>query len=360
MKGIISLVGLFFTGIVSSVQACFTDEFQAIWNEYQRQGLEEQYALYGRFFQDHCARLTQLWGRPVKIGVISCRLTAAGGPHCISKPEINEDVVTFNICWLDAPNEDGDFSDPAAAAYWKSAARPIIQNGTIIAIGETILQGLSVMRPPVVFLHELTHLLLRMDFILNFPEWTPDLIQRENSQFEHVYSRYILGILADIDLRFSMFMAPDREPDCCSCCGLFSRGPSQEQLAAEALAERCYRCWGGIDEILVIMGVKLVLEGEEYVLGETMLLRKLAALQGLTINFVCWSHQLTFLPNPLDPESQIESPRELDLCPDLFLHHRDAFMALCHHLSWDDILQVEESQEDAAAVAGTIPIFPDD
>ena len=85
------------------------------------------------------------------------------------------------------------------------------------------------------------------------------------------------------------------------------------------------------------MGVRLVLEREEHVLGETMLLRRLAALHGLPINFVCWSHTLAlFSEDPL-VITVIESPDE-----ELIVAHRDAFMALCHHLGWDDVFPAPE------------------
>jgi hypothetical protein len=176
---------------------------------------------------------------------------------------------------------------------------------------------------------------------------------------------------------FQIFMIPEVDPDCCTC---FCRRYTQERASAEALARQCNRCWGGIDEVLVIMGVKLMLEEEEYVLGETMLLRRLAALHELPTNFVCWSHQMTFLPKKKvqkgrsksprkTRKSRIEPPRKSDLCSDLFSQHREAFMALCHHLGWreeedktvadvaDDLdtSEEEEEEEDSAAVEEASP-----
>ncbi|MDR2420471.1 MAG: hypothetical protein LBD40_04185 [Puniceicoccales bacterium] len=216
---------------------------------------------------------------------------------------------------------------------------------------EEILRALSVMRPPVVFLHELTHLLLRVEFILEEPDlsrWMPEEIRDRNSFFESAYSRYIMRWLLRIHLKFQIFMLPEVDPDCCTC---FCRRYTQERANAEALVRRCGICWGGIDEIFVIMGVRLMLEGKEHVLGETILLRKLAALHQLPTNFVCWSHQLIFLPVPGDPESRIEPPRESDLFPHLFFQHREAFMALCHYLGWGEGMEEEVPVADDLATA---------
>jgi hypothetical protein len=189
-----------------------------------------------------------------------------------------------------------------------------------------------------------------MEFILTDPlRWTPEEIYGRNSFFESSYSNYIMQRLLEIHDGFHIFTVSEVDPDCCTC---FCERYTQKRANAEALARQCSRCWGGIDEILVIMGVKLMLEGKEYVLGETMLLRKLAAAQnGLPTNFVCWSHQLTFLPAPANPTGPIESPNPSGLCSQLFFNHRAAFAKLCQHLDWGDALEEE------AAAAGPIPVF---
>jgi hypothetical protein len=126
-----------------------------------------------------------------------------------------------------------------------------------------------------------------MEFILEQPNllrWTPEEIHDRNPFFEFAYSKYIMQRLIAIHPGFRIFMVPEVEPDCCTC---FSKCYTKQQADTEDLARQCSQCWEGIDEILVIMGVKLALNREEHVLGETMLQRKLAKLQGLSTDFVC-------------------------------------------------------------------------
>ncbi|MDR3143702.1 MAG: hypothetical protein LBT57_02560 [Puniceicoccales bacterium] len=340
MKSAALLLGLLVTvRSISPTHACFAT-FQEVWAGYFQQELREEYTLYGKFLDDRCQRLSQLWEKAVSIGVIPCNRQDLGSqcsaPHCISKPVITDEAVIFNIGWLDSI-QGGNVSDPGTAAYWELAARPLMRRGRIIESGnEEVLRACSLMRPQIVFLHELTHLLLRMEFILEpRSRWTPEDIRNRNSVFESAYSHYIMQRLLHISPRFSIFMVPEADPDCCTC---FCVRYTPERATAESLARQCGICWGGVDEVLVIMGVKLILNGKAHVLGETMLLRKLAALHGLSPHFVCWSHQLTFLPNPEDPESTVEPPRESLLCSHLLFQHRDAFMALWRHLGWDDVI----------------------
>jgi hypothetical protein len=169
MKNATLLLGLLVTaGSISPMHACFLDTFQRVWAGYSQQELKEEYTLYGQFLRDRCQRLSQQWRKPVKIGVIPCNRQDLGSqcsaPHCISRPVITDEAVVFNVGWLNSP-EGGDMSDPGTAAYWELAARPIMQDGIIKCRNKKILKAFSIMRPQVVFLHELTHLLLRMEFI---------------------------------------------------------------------------------------------------------------------------------------------------------------------------------------------------
>jgi hypothetical protein len=61
-----------------------------------------------------------------------------------------DEEVTFNIGWLDIPR-GGELDDPATAAYWELAARPLIMQQGIIDRDEEVLGTRSIMRPEVVF-----------------------------------------------------------------------------------------------------------------------------------------------------------------------------------------------------------------
>lgn len=133
---------------------------------------------------------------------------------------------------------------------------------------------------------------------------------------------------------------------------------------AAALVATYQASWGGRNEILVIMGVKLILEGEAYVLGETRLLRKLAMRRSLSPDFVCWSHNVAF-PKEENPE-EIEPIRLLPLGSALFETHHDAFMTLCHYLEGEGkyipFIPPEafypQEEEDVIAT-DPVPIFPE-
>jgi hypothetical protein len=198
-----------------------------------------------------------------------------------------------------------------------------------------------------------------MDFILNLPEgaavkWTPENICKHNAEFESQYRKWIVGNLSAVHANFSAFVRPDFD----------------SPTPGDSLARQYEQCWGSPDEIFVIMGAKLMLEGQAHVLGETMLLRKLAIQHGLSPDFVCWCHHVSF-PKKEAPEEIEPIQNLLYLGSVLFETHRDAFMSLCHYLEGQDYIPLispgefypkeeeEEDQEEAAA-AGPIPIFPED
>jgi hypothetical protein len=310
MKSLISWLAFFGTAIsVCQVQACFTSEFQRIWDSYAQGELAEEYELYRRFLVDRCQQLSVQWARccsfrTVQIGIVANSMPQFAGLQM----SFFGNIVTFNIGWF----MGGRPEYPEVAEVLMSTVRPLIRPDWQIDINDVpFLSQISRPIPCVTLLHELTHLLLRMDFILTHLEWTPEAIRGSNGMFEASYQQWVVIQLLQPIHRDFLASTED-----------------------EKIVDRYDHCWGGRDEILVIMGVRLMLEGQAYVLGETMLLRRLAALHGLPTNFVCWSHFLAFFSKNPPAITLAESPDE-----GLFsATHRTAFIALCHHLGWNDVL----------------------
>jgi hypothetical protein len=226
--------------------------------------------------------------------------------------------VTFNIGWF----VGGGQEYPDIEKFLTSLAiRPLLRPEGILDVSDgDFLSHSSRPIPCVTFLHELTHLLLRMDFILTHPEeWSPRRIENEKEEFEAAYQKWIVSLLSTI------------HPDFSKCIAVCSSNENEK-----ALASLYQTCWGGRDEIFVIIGVKLSLEGQEYVLGETRLLRAIAQQKGLPPSFIGWSHDFAFFAD--DPDLPIIKPRSFAFSEQLWNTHHEAFRALFHDLGWDDIL----------------------
>jgi hypothetical protein len=311
------------------MQACIlTSAFQRVWDFYAKgeflQGgqeedpyrwfLQEEYALYQLFLEDRCQKLSRHWQRICVLRNIQIDIASNSIPQYQGlSVSFWGTIATFNIGWfigkLPEYTEIGEILI--------SAARPLIKRNWQIEIEDGFLLRSSRLPPCITFLHELTHLLLRMDFILTSQDWDPSSIQSNVSVFEHAYQAWVVQLLRSIHEDFS------------SCLSL---NPFDELDAAYQAS------WGGRDEILVIMGVKLMLNGVAHVLGETMLLRRLAALHSLPTDFVCWSHTILSFPgSDGDPMIILDEP-VLNSSRLLFEHHKTAFMALCRHLGWDDVI----------------------
>ncbi|MDR2419862.1 MAG: hypothetical protein LBD40_00865 [Puniceicoccales bacterium] len=333
MKKLVSLATVI---VMCQMQACFTPAFQEVWTSYAQEELAEEYALYQRFLVDRCQQLSVHWQRCCSCSLrgIQIDITPNSMPQYqgISISFFGS-TVTFNIGWFKGkpPEYLG------IAEFLMSAARPLIKGNWQVEITDGSFLHSSRLRPCVTFLHELTHLILRMDFILSSEEWPPNRIQSEVGAFEYAYQTWVVALLSSIHGDFSSCLSLDPFND----------------------VSNIYQAsWGGRDEILVIMGVRLMLEGQSYVLGETMLLRKLAALHGLPTNFVCWSHAvLSFPDSDESPMITLDAP-SLHTSLLLFDFHKIAFTTLCHHLGWGEGME-KEIQEDTVAT-GPIPVFPED
>jgi hypothetical protein len=390
MKKLVKLIPFATTVVVCQMQACFTPAFQSVWDFYAkgeflqedqeennlyRQFLQEEYGLYQRFLIDRCQQLSMHWQRCCSLRQIQIDIVSDSMPRYQGlSVSFFGGTVTFNIGWFRGKPPEYDGIDK----FLMAAARPLIKENWQIEIADGSLLRSSRLQPCVTFLHELTHLILRMDFILAHGLTLDHVlhgIQEEpegtKKSFEEAYQIWVVDLLSStIHRNFSLCLSLDPFDD----------------------VNNAYQaCWGGRDEILVIIGVRLMLEGEEHVLGETMLLRRLAQLLGLPSNFVCWSHTiLSFSDSDGNPMIVLDRP-SLEMSLFLFELHKIAFMALCHHLGWDDVLppllliplgpraaaaatpllsseeeepaaesQASESQEDAVAAAGPIPISSDD
>lgn len=329
--------------------ACFTPAIQMAWSSARDTeagseilGIEEDYELYFQFFEDRGKRLGQLWEKPVHVNVIPCTSQQLPLPHCISKPEIDDERIIFNIAWFD--NQDtrpeADRVITATTDYWRQNARPLIvpllpdtspffvcpldNPPSIELMNGSFLAERSRTIPPVVLLHELTHLLLRMEYILD--QKLPLRFVRENNrQFEEEYQKWIVeNILKKI------------HPDFATC--LASEGgswfPSQPSEESRRIADRYQDCWGCRDEICVIVGVKLLLQGKEYVLSETMLLRKIAQKRELSSNFICWSHCCCELSEEGEEITSKPSSKDIRnmLYKDLLTRHMQAWHNLFSYL----------------------------
>jgi hypothetical protein len=178
MKRLTSIELSFFAVMAAyQAQACFTPEFQGVWDSYAHGELAEEYALYRRFLADRCERLSEAWARccscsfrKIQIGIIVSSMPQFSG---LQMSGFLGDTVTFNIGWFIG----GKVTYPGIAAILELFVRPLIRSGWWIDVGDDdaslLRQRVSVPIPSVTFLHELTHLLLRMDFILSHPQWTP-------------------------------------------------------------------------------------------------------------------------------------------------------------------------------------------
>ena len=301
--------------------------------------LQEEYGLYRQIFYDRCRKLQQLWRKEIHIDVVPCS-NIGGIPHCISKPEVSGDSssVTFKIAWFDDQiNRDVHLPEDmlmATSSYWVKLVRPLVipfllfpSDSLPEPMDGRFLERRSKMIPPVVLLHELTHLLLRLDFILD--KRSPvELVCNENHQFEQVYQQWIAQTLQKIHKDFRMSLLPLSK----LLSSLFS--PSAAEIA---VADQYQNCWGGRDEIFVIVGAKFSLNGKEHVLGETRLLRKIAQNRGLPSNFICWSHcnarcsedegyAITAVPSSAGGQANFYKG--------LFIEYKEAWLALFSYLGF--------------------------
>jgi hypothetical protein len=275
----------------------FTENFRRIWQRCQNESREEigheegliaEYDLYFRFLEDRCRRLEELWKNNAQIDIVPCgtRDVLTPVPHCVVNPVIikNGSVITFRIAWfLDYFGQAPRPQDTTGSAFWEKIIRPLLitppplsfslvsplsvtptsppplgplSDAALIPTLEKIfLTNRSRMLPSVVLLHELTHLLLRMDFILakSLP-----ITFCKNRQFEQDFMKWIVEeVLCKIHPKFRGSLS---RPSATTGWELFplSYGRSQPTAtAADFQIVNLYQdCWGARDEILVIIGVE--------------------------------------------------------------------------------------------------------
>jgi hypothetical protein len=352
-----------------------TDNFRRIWQRCRDDSIQEinpdsigltaEYDLYRQFLEDRCGKIEGLWGKHIQIDIVPCGSEAAPTPvpHCVVDPIIieHDTTIVFRIAWFgdyfgqDPPQED------MKSSFWRDRIiRPLLVtpppllfslvaplsvtsipplmplSGVSVStsdmpnlesIMKIFLTNRSRMLPSVILLHELTHLLLCMDFILA-KNLEIDSCNQTESSFKEDFSKWIVEeVLCKIHPKFSESRL---KPSSTAAPHLFSgflffRARRQQPEATTAIDLQLQRivslyqdCWGSRDEILVIIGVKLLLEGQEHLLGETMLLRRIAQLKGLPLNFICWSHCNAYLDSGV---SLTPKDGRNNFYKDLFLLH---------------------------------------
>lgn len=362
----------FFSASILEIRANgLTETFRQIWQRCQdeskeetgdAEGLAPQYDLYLRFLEDRCRRLGVLWKKNVQIDIIPCGSSDVPipVPHCVVNPIITETVanIVFRIAWFcDYFNRDPLYKE-AGSDLWKGLIRPLLitpaplsfslvsplsvtsisppplgplsDASLMLKVEKFFLANRSRMLPSVVLLHELTHLLLRMDFIL---AKNIDTASCRDLKFEQKFIQWVVEeVLCKIHPKFSESLSrPSATTSSSLFLTLFQGRQQPEETATDIQTVNLYQdCWGSRDEILVILGVKLLLGDQEHLLGETMLLRRIAQLKDLPFNFVCWSHCNAYLKG----KSLVPKDGRNDFYKDLFILHREAWIALLAHLGF--------------------------
>ncbi|MDR0727992.1 MAG: hypothetical protein LBF21_00030 [Puniceicoccales bacterium] len=275
----------------------FSPEFHSLWNSLVKDeiGFFAEHQLYRDILIDRCQRLSQQWKKELAIDlsdsssallipeILIRDLESNPGPTGSDRHRKNSVVVTFRVGWFTTEG------DQEMQTLWRSSARPLLisdKSGWRIETTDyQFLEQNARLTPSIRFLHILTHLMLRMDFLLSpsGSSWNPEEIQDRARNFEMAYQRWILRKLTKIYPAFALFLvSSDVDP----ANPIF------------ALSQQYQNAWGAPDEIFVIVGKKFKLREQEHLLGETVLLKKAAQQRGHEANFIsAWScHTLALKP----------------------------------------------------------------